>query len=198
MFFSRIKSRIKKIKTSRQFAKESKASPDTVFLLSAACSNTGAAENFKIESHCTIGAYFIIKFGGKVFIDQNTYIGPGTIIQCKESITIGKGVIIANNVLIIDNNNHPVEPELRWRMSLCNDFLNDELWTWKYAQSKPIVIEDNVWIGRDCRIMKGVTIGKGSIVALGSIVTKDVPPYSMVAGNPARIVKSIKPMEDLI
>ena len=56
--------------------------------------------------------------------------------------------------------------------------------------------EDNVWLGRDCRIMKGVTVGKGSIVALGAIVTKDVPPYTVVAGNPAKVVKQLPSPED--
>ena len=55
----------------------------------------------------------------------------------------------------------------------------------------PIVIEDNVWIGKRAAILKGVHIGKGSIIGLGAIVTKDVPPYCIVAGNPARIVKTL-------
>ena len=104
--------------------------------------------------------------------------------------------MISNNVIIVDNNNHPIEPKMRLKMTSCKDYLNDELWSWKYAESKPIVIEDNVWIGRDSRIMKGVTIGKGSIVALGAIVTRDVPPYSVVAGNPAKVVKILDPLED--
>jgi acetyltransferase-like isoleucine patch superfamily enzyme len=103
--------------------------------------------------------------------------------------------VIANNVLIVDNNNHPTDPSMRLQMSACDDFLNDELWSWKYADSKPIVIEDNVWIGRDSRIMKGVTIGRGSIVALGAVVTKDVPSYTIVAGNPARVVKNLSKAE---
>jgi acetyltransferase-like isoleucine patch superfamily enzyme len=54
------------------------------------------------------------------------------------------------------------------------------------------MIEDKVWIGMDALILKGVTIGEGSVVAARSVVTKDVPPYSLVAGNPARVVKSLK------
>ena len=59
-----------------------------------------------------------------------------------------------------------------------------------------LMIQDNVWIGRDSRIMKGVTVGKGSIVALGSIVTKDVSPYTIVAGNPAKVVKQLNKTEE--
>ena len=84
---------------------------------------------------------------------------------------------------------------MRLKMSQCDSFLTDELWSWKYADSLPIVIEDNVWIGRDSRILKGVTVGKGSIVALGAIVTHDVPPYCVVAGNPAKVVKRLAEKE---
>ena len=61
-----------------------------------------------------------------------------------------------------------------------------------HVNSAPIRIEDKVWIGMDALILKGVTIGEGSVVAARSVVTKDVPPYSLVAGNPARVVKSLK------
>lgn len=160
-----------------------------------ACHNTGPKENVTIGDHCTIAALLEAFYGGKISIGKNTYIGPGSIIQSKKRVTIGECVIIANNVLIVDNNNHPTDPAMRLKMSACEDFMNDELWRWKYAESKPIVIEENVWIGRDSRIMKGVTVGKGSIVALGSIVTKDVPPYTIVAGNPAKVVKHLEQPE---
>ena len=109
---------------------------------------------------------------------------------------VSSNVIIANDVILLDNNNHPVSPEMRLKMSACEDFINDELWSWKYAESAPVVIEENVWIGRDARIMKGVTVGKGSVVALGAVVTHNVPAYCVVAGNPARVVKELPKPED--
>lgn len=187
--------RIKRAK--KQFKKHAIVSSNMVFLPGASCRNSGNYANVLIKDHCTIGASFIALFGGKITVDENTYIGGGTVLQSKERITIGKNVIVANNVLLVDNNNHPTAPEERMKMSQCNDFLNDDLWSWKYAESKPIIIEDNVWIGRDSRILKGVKIGKGSIVALGAIVTHDVPPYSVVAGNPAKVVKKLKSPEDI-
>jgi acetyltransferase-like isoleucine patch superfamily enzyme len=57
--------------------------------------------------------------------------------------------------------------------------------------SEPVIIEDDVWIGTRCMILKGVTIGRGSVVGAGSVVRRDVPPYSLMAGNPARRVASI-------
>lgn len=163
----------------------------TTFMLGASCRNSGSQENIVIGKHCVMGGSCIALYGGKISIGNNVYIGPGTSLQAKESITVGDNVIIANNVILLDNNNHPTSPEMRLKMSACEDFIHDELWSWKYAESAPVVIEENVWVGRDARILKGVTVGKGSIVALGAVVTKDVPAYCVVAGNPARVVKEL-------
>lgn len=184
--------KLKTAKAKKIFRKHSCADfHSLVLMLGAGCQNTGEKENVSIGKHCTIGCLLQALYGGKITIGENTYIGSHTVIQSKESVTIGNGVIISNHVLIVDNNNHPTDPAQRWQMSECEDFLRDELWSWKYAESKPVVIEDNVWIGRDCRILKGVTVGKGSICALAAIVTKDVPPYTVVAGNPAKVVKQL-------
>lgn len=145
-----------------------------------------------IGNHGFVSCGFYALNNGEIEIGNNIFIGVGTTIQAKEKVKIGNNVIIANNVIIVDNNNHPISPEMRLKMSDCSDYMKDELWSWKYAESKPIYIEDNVWIGRNSVIMKGVTIGKGSIIALGTIVTKDVPKYCIVAGNPAKIVKRLK------
>ena len=67
-----------------------------------------------------------------------------------------------------------------------------DLWHAKHSDHAPIKIHDNVWIGERAIILKGVTIGKGAIIAIGAVVTKDVPEYAIVAGNPARIVKYLK------
>ena len=179
-------------KLKKRFCSNAIVDPNELTWFSGAvCQNTGSIDMVRIGKHCTIGCLLQALYGGKISIGDNTYIGPNTIIQSKESVNIGNNVIIANNVLIVDNNNHPTDPSMRLKMSGCEDFLHDELWSWKYADSAPIIIEDNVWIGRDSRIMKGVRVGEGSIVALGAIVTKDVPPYTIVAGNPARVVKHL-------
>ena len=128
----------------KQFAKHSVFSKDLLLFDRASCINSGDPQNIIIANHCTIGASFVALCGGKITIGENTYIGPHTCIQAKEKISIGKNVMIANNVLLVDNNNHPTAPEERMKMSQCDDFLNDELWSWKYAESKPIIIEDNV------------------------------------------------------
>ncbi|MEH7581800.1 DapH/DapD/GlmU-related protein, partial [Priestia megaterium] len=65
----------------------------------------------------------------------------------------------------------------------------DELIFEGYTKREPVIIEDRVWIGARCIILPGVTIGKGATVGAGAVVTKDVPPYTVVAGNPAKVVK---------
>lgn len=72
-----------------------------------------------------------------------------------------------------------------------NGFYGDS-WNWDKSEHSAIVIEDDVWIGERSTILKGVTVGKGSIVASNSVVTKNVPPMSIVAGNPARVVKHLE------
>lgn len=165
---------------------------DIQFATSSGIVNSGDKANIKIGNHgCSFGIYQAL-CGGKISIGNNFYIGSGTYIQSKERIEVGDNVIISNHVLLVDNNNHPTDCNTRLQMSQCGDYLTDELWTWKYAESKPIIIKDNVWIGKNAVIMKGVTIGKGAIVALGSIVTHDIPDYCIAAGNPAKVVKVLE------
>lgn len=146
--------------------------------------------NIKIGNHCEAKGTLYSYKEGKILIGDNCYIGVSSFIGAKDQIKIGNEVIIASHVRIFDNNNHPTDPDLRKKMSQ-SDFYCD-LWTWDYADSKPVYIEDNVWIGEYSKILKGVKIGKGSIVASNSVVTKDVPEYVIVAGNPAKVVKKLR------
>lgn len=180
-----------------KFCKGAVIGKDIHWIGNATCSNTGSKENVRIGDHVFIGCQIYALFGGKVCIGNNCYIGAGTSLQAKESIIIGDNAIISNGVLIVDNNNHPTDPDMRLRMSACEDYMSDPLWTWEYAESKPIRIEENVWIGRNSSIMKGVTVGKGAIIAFGAVVTKDVPPYTIVAGNPAKVVKQLSKPEEI-
>lgn len=121
----------------------------------------------------------------KIHIGDECYIGDGTRIWCAESITIGNRVLIAHNCNIFDSTTHPLDADER-----NNDFINICIhgkWnSYSTLSAAPVVIEDDVWIGCNCTILKGVTIGKGAIIGAGSVVTKNVEPYAMMAGNPIR------------
>lgn len=115
----------------------------------------------------------------QIIIGNNVGIS-GSTINATTSITIGDNVMIGSGCLITDTDSHP----LHWKDRLDNR--ND------LTAKAPIVISDNVFIGARSIILKGVTIGEGAVVGAGSVVSKDVPPYTVVCGNPAKIVKSLK------
>jgi len=125
---------------------------------------------------------------GKVTIGNNTRIGEKTRVWCVNSVTIGDYCAIANNVIITDNNTHPISPEFRLFKKLNLDRYGTNLW--KYSDNMPVKIGNNVWIGDNARILKGITIGDNSVIAASAVVTKDVPANSIAAGNPAKIVKT--------
>ncbi|MGO2103522.1 MAG: acyltransferase [Psychroflexus halocasei] len=112
----------------------------------------------------------------KIIIGENTRI-HGTCIHSKSTISIGKNCLIAANCQIIDSNGHETLMDIPQDRIISID------------EPKRIIIEDNVWIGANSIILKGVTIGEGSIVAAGSVVVKSIPKKVIVGGNPAIVIK---------
>lgn len=142
----------------------------------------------KIGDFTTLrGELFIFGHGGKIIIGNNCYIGELTKIWSSSEIVIGDNVLIAHNVNIHDNNSHPINSRERQEhyLKIYNSGHPKNI----DLQEKPIKINNNAWIGFNAIILKGVTIGEGAIVAAGSVVTKDVLPYTLVVGNPAREIK---------
>lgn len=127
--------------------------------------------------------------GGSITIGRYSSIRHNSQIWSSNNVSIGKYVIISDHVIITDNNSHPVSPKERKEMILSG--WSTKLWKWHNSNSAMVKIEDNVWLGKDSKILKGVTIGENSIVAMGAIVVKDVPKNVIVAGNPAVIVKNM-------
>lgn len=113
--------------------------------------------------------------GGLVEIGDCTICGYNCIFGCHEKIQIGRDVLIADFVTIRDTNHVFEDPAMPIRM--------------QGIRSSGIVIEDDVWIGHGAVILKGVRIGKGTVVGASAVVTADVPPMAVVAGIPARILK---------
>jgi acetyltransferase-like isoleucine patch superfamily enzyme len=113
-------------------------------------------------------------------IGSDSYIGYQVTIVTGRGVHVGRHVLIANRVYLAGEDSHPVDPEAR---------LRHEPPPLEEVQS--IWIEDGAWIGDNATVLKGVRIGQGAVVATHAVVTKDVPPYTVVAGNPARVVKEI-------
>lgn len=163
----------------------------------AKCTNkTGEKGNIQIGRNCMIRCQITAVGNGKITIGNNTYIGDKSRIGAIQDIRIGNDVMISSEVHILDNNNHPTSPEQRLQMTQSADFYG-ELWSWTKSEHAPVIICDNVWIGERCTILKGVTIGKGSIIGANSVITHDVPDYVIAAGNPAKVVKYLLPEEGI-
>lgn len=128
------------------------------------------------------------EFTPSISIGNGSSIGDYSHVTCINRISIGNGVRMGKNILISDNAHGASD------LSLLDTAPN-----YRPLISKgPIIIEDNVWIGEKSSILPGVHIGYGAIIGAGSVVTKDVPAYSVVAGNPARIVKLLKTEDTVV
>jgi acetyltransferase-like isoleucine patch superfamily enzyme len=126
---------------------------------------------------------------GQLVVDDFSYIGRSRVFAAA-SVFIGKGVLISDFCLIFDSNLHPMSASRRYND---NRGMHRGIFPDVYSgiASAPVHISDHVWIGGLCVIGKGVTIGEGAIIGAGSVVVKDVAPYTLVAGNPARVIKEI-------
>lgn len=115
---------------------------------------------------------------GDAHIVLGEHVGlNGTTITARSKVSIGDNTMIGPNTIIVDHDGHAAWPP-------------SERWT-NHGSAADIVIENDVWIGMNCLILKGVKIGSGSIIAAGSVVISDVDPASLYAGNPAKKIKSL-------
>lgn len=101
---------------------------------------------------------------------------------------MGDDVVISWGVTIVDHNSHSVDAEER--LADVTDWKNGHK-DWANVTIAPVTIKARAWIGFNAIVLKGVTIGEGAVVAAGAVVTKDVPPYSVAAGNPARVIRTL-------
>lgn len=151
-----------------------------------------------IGNNCIVSGTFIFESSsGMVTIGNHSYIGGGTFI-CRSSIEIGDNVTIAWGGTFYDHDSHSLD-YLKRRKDIddeLNDIRNGRNFIankdWSDVNSKPIKICNDAWIGMNVIILKGITVGEGAIIGAGSVVTKDVPAWTVVAGNPARVVKELR------
>lgn len=142
--------------------------------------------------------FFIENGNGRISVGDRVHIGGNTKIISIQNIEIGNDVTIAWDCTLYDHNSHSVFWNERSNDTLqeledlnsSGDFLKNK--NWDVVKSDRISIKDKVWLGFNVTVLKGVTIGEGAVVGAGSVVTHDIPPYTVVAGNPARIIRKIK------
>jgi len=133
------------------------------------------ARGSSIDSHATI----VVKHG-KLVVGQGVYIGIGSLICARDSISIGNDVLIAEYVTIRDQD---------------HDFAPDRVTSRLGFSTAAIVIGNNVWLGAKATVTRGVTIGDNSVIGANSVGTLDSPPNVVAAGVPAQIVRSLRPDE---
>ncbi len=129
--------------------------------------------------------------GGNIKIGSDTYIGEGTRIWSENEIIIGDNVLVSHNCNIIDTDSHEIDHDIRainFKKMVEKGHSKEK----RDVATRPIFIGDHAWISYNVSILKGVKVGKGAIVGAGSVVTKDVLDFTIVAGNPAVLIKNIK------
>jgi maltose O-acetyltransferase len=112
--------------------------------------------------------------GGVLTIGDGTYINYGTNISATERVSIGSNCDIGQYSIIMDNDQHDIDDHSRM------------------GQAAPVTIEDDVWLGARVIVLRGTTIGRGSVIGANSVVKGKIPPYSLAAGSPARVIRSLK------
>ncbi|NEO59399.1 MAG: acyltransferase [Moorea sp. SIO4G2] len=143
-----------------------------------------------IGDHCTMeGVHFALGEQAKVQIGDYCYF-TNAILLCEQELHIGNYVVIGWNVTIADTDFHPLEPAERIADAIALSPLGKGKTRPKMLK-KPVIIEDDVWVGPNATILKGVRIATGAFIEAGSIVTRDVPPRARVIGNPGQIVGEV-------
>jgi len=135
------------------------------------------------------GSMILETESSKILIGNDVFINSGTIIDCVESIKIDNNVLISYDCIITDTNAHSIDAAQR---KLDMKKWKNGNYDWSYVSTKPIHIRSGVWIGARACILKGVTIGEGAVVGMASVVTRDVEPFTLVAGNPARVIRKLQ------
>lgn len=120
-----------------------------------------------------LAIHFSLEVGSRLSIGAESWLNDGVWIGCTERITIGERALIGPGVRIFDNDYHGLYERRRM------------------PAGRPVTIESDVWIGADAIVLAGVSVGRGAVIGAHAVVRHDVPPFSVVAGNPARVVKTL-------
>lgn len=156
----------------------------------------------RVGANCMLGGSFSFESSeGLVTIGDRVFFGGGQVI-CRSRIEMGSNIFVAWGGYIYDHDSHSLDFRERrkdlerqladYRAGKSNFIASKD---WSVVRTQPIRIGDDAWIGMHATILKGVTIGEGAIVGAGAVVTKDVPPWTIAGGNPAKPIKALP--EDL-
>lgn len=183
---------INKVRRSLTFRKEYLIGPGSKIYKTASIVN-GLHQRALIEigSFCHIkGEILIFGHGGAVAIGDYCFVGENTHIWSAKKIQIGNRVLISHNCNIFDNDTHPLDAAQRHQQ------FSEIITTGQPKQidlkEEDVIIEDDVLIGANSIILKGVRIGKAAVIGAGSVVTQSIPSKVVVAGNPAKIIKRLE------
>ncbi|NJK95006.1 MAG: sugar O-acetyltransferase [Bacteroidales bacterium] len=157
------------VSRTMKLSAELNSSGDTDHIRKLLCEITGS----QIDASTTVFAPFYINLGIFTRIGKNVFINSACSFLDMGGITIEDEVLIGPKVNLITES-HPLNPAERKKLSV-----------------KPVVIKRNAWIGAGVTILPGVTVGENSVVAAGAVVSKDVPPKTVVAGIPAKVIREI-------
>jgi acetyltransferase-like isoleucine patch superfamily enzyme len=141
----------------------------------------------RVGKHVTIWrTAFSVEKGALVEIGDYCYLSNASLV-CSRRISIGSHVFLAGGVTIVDSDFHPIAPAARLADTIVLSPAG-ERWQRKPVEALPVWIEDDVWIGYNATILKGVRVGAGAVIEPGSVVVRDVPSGARVAGSPAHLV----------
>lgn len=151
----------------------------------------GKPDQIQVGAHTHIRGELLLYWeGGEIRVGEWSYVGHGSRIWSRHAVHIGDYVLISHNVEIHDTDAHPIDWRARQQDIEC--VLGGRASERPAGiEGAPVTIEDRAWIGARAIILKGVCVGRGAIVGAGAVVTRDVPPFTLVAGNPARVIRSL-------
>lgn len=153
---------------------------------------SGQTGTFAVGSNSMFSAHVVFeKRGASLIVGDRTFIGGKSMFSICESVTIGSDVMMSWGCTIADHDSHSLD--FHHRSQDVENWLDGRK-DWTYVRNAPVVIADKVWIGFNCSVLKGVTIGEGAVVAANSNVTRNVQPWTLVAGNPARVIRQLDPV----
>jgi len=188
---ARIAADIEKLKIQRCFDAVTYGRSSKFYGQAEVYNLAGDIEKIRIGTNAHVrGELLIFPYGGRIIIGDYAYVGKNSVIWSAAEVKIGNHVLISHNCNIIDTDSHEINHLARAKAF-------EEMLKYGHPQkapdvrNAPIHIDDYVWLSYNVSVLKGVKIGQGAIVAAGSVVTKDVPPFVMVAGNPARTIRRL-------